>query len=464
MEEVKVTATYAEFKETLDKEIIAAENGFVKIGYLLKIARDTNILHESGYKSMAEFAMAEYHLDDSATSRFIAINDRYSENGYSDQLQERYRGYGVSKLSEMLTLPDHIVDAIPPETTRAEIRSIKKEVTDEGKITDLEVMMEPQQAEKTSLLKMAIKQYFHDNREQFIKISPVIGKKEHDDFVAKMMEVLAPSGMAVLMPRVSGVGKLMVTIKGKSQNWIVQNIRTMEKEDCSWVDVLYAVNEVYAGISMDDPKAAWEQVYGEKYEQEKTHEEHEKPARNSGGSKKTKNTSVGSKPVQKTEPKRPEKKPEIAPAQKESAPKEPKCEKCPDCRFIHPESPSRKTAFEAVCQECKAGEKFQQYVEPEPQKPEEPEKITQYDPEENQIPGQDNVLNHPELLPTGMEAQTTATIDGEETQATVDPTREQRKDECLSLVSMIQGNIGIENYGAALKQARKLVEQLEALI
>ena len=64
----------------------------------------------------------------------------------------------------------------------------------------------------------------------------------------------------------------------------------------------------------------------------------------------------------------------------------------------------------------------------------------------------------------GMEAQTTATIDGEETHATVEPTREQRKDEGLSLVSMIQGNIGIENYEAALKQARKLVEQLEALM
>ena len=297
MEEVKVTATYAEFKETLDREIIATENGFVKIGYLLKIARDTNILHESGYKSMAEFAMAEYHLDDSATSRFIAINDRYSENGYSDQLQERYRGYGVSKLSEMLTLPEQIVEAIPLETTRAEIRYIKKEVAEESKITDLEVMMEPQQAEKTSLLKMAVKQYFHDNREQFVKISQVIGKKAHDDFVARMMEVLAPSGMAVLMPRVSGVGKLMVTIKGKSQNWIVQNIRTMEKEDCSWVDVLYAVNEIYAGISMDDSKAVWEQVYGEKYEQEDQHEESEKPVRDSGGAEKAEDGSEGSEPV-----------------------------------------------------------------------------------------------------------------------------------------------------------------------
>ena len=459
MEEVKVTATYAEFKETLDREIIAAENGFVKIGYLLKIARDTNILHESGYKSMAEFAMAEYHLDDSATSRFIAINDRYSENGYSDQLQERYRGYGVSKLSEMLTLPEQIVEAIPLETTRAEIRSIKKEVAEESKITDLEVMMEPQQ-EETSLLKMAVKQYFHDNREQFVKISQVIGKKAHDDFVARMMEVLAPSGMAVLMPRVSGVGKLMVTIKGKSQNWIVQNIRTMEKEDCSWVDVLYAVNEVYKGISMDDPKAAWEQVYGEKYEQEEQHEEPKESARDSGGTEKAEDRSGGGKPVQETKPERPEKKPEIAPAQKD--PEKPKCEKCSDCRFNHPESPARKTAFEAVCQECKAGEKFQKYVEPEPQKPEEPEKEEQL--EEDQIPGQDTVMNHPELLPAGMEAQTTATIDGEETNATVDPTREQRKDECLSLVSMIQGNIGIENYEAAQKQARKLMEQLEKLI
>ena len=459
MEEVKETATYAEFKETLDREIIAAENGFVKIGYLLKIARDTNILHESGYKSMAEFAMAEYHLDDSATSRFIAINDRYSENGYSDQLQERYRGYGVSKLSEMLTLPEQIVEAIPLETTRAEIRSIKKEVAEESKITDLEVMMEPQQ-EETSLLKMAVKQYFHDNREQFVKISQVIGKKAHDDFVARMMEVLAPSGMAVLMPRVSGVGKLMVTIKGKSQNWIVQNIRTMEKEDCSWVDVLYAVNEVYKGISMDDPKAAWEQVYGEKYEQEEQHEEPKEAARDSGGTEKAEDRSVGSKPVQETKPERPEKKPEIAPAQKD--PEKPKCEKCQDCRFSHPESPARKTAFEAVCQECKAGEKFQKYVEPEPQNPEEPEKEEQL--EEDQIPGQDTVMNHPELLPAGMETQTTATIDGEETHATVEPTREQRKDECLALVSMIQGNIGIENYEAALKQARKLVEQLEALV
>ena len=459
MEEVKVTATYAEFKETLDREIIATENGFVKIGYLLKIARDTNILHESGYKSMAEFAMAEYHLDDSATSRFIAINDRYSENGYSDQLQERYRGYGVSKLSEMLTLPEQIVEAIPMETTRAEIRSIKKEVAEESKITDLEVMMEPQQ-EETSMLKMAVKQYFHDNREQFVKISQVIGKKAHDDFVARMMEVLAPSGMAVLMPRVSGVGKLMVTIKGKSQNWIVQNIRTMEKEDCSWVDVLYAVNEVYKGIYMDDPKAAWEQVYGEKYEQEEQHEKPKEPVRDSGRSEKAEDRSVGSKPVQETKPERPEKKPEIAPAQKD--PEKPKCEKCSDCRFNHPEFPARKTAFEAVCQECKAGEKFQKYVEPEPQKPEEPEQEEQL--EEDQIPGQNTVMNHPELLPAGIEAQTTAMIDGEETHATVEPTREQRKDECLSLVSMIQGNIGIENYEAAQKQARKLMEQLEALI
>ena len=48
-------------------------NNFVKIGYLLKQARDTDILKESGYSGMGEFAKAEYGLDNSTTSRFIAI-------------------------------------------------------------------------------------------------------------------------------------------------------------------------------------------------------------------------------------------------------------------------------------------------------------------------------------------------------------------------------------------------------
>lgn len=39
---------------------------------------------------IAEFAKAEYGLSKDIVSRYIAINDRYSEGGYSDRLQDKY--------------------------------------------------------------------------------------------------------------------------------------------------------------------------------------------------------------------------------------------------------------------------------------------------------------------------------------------------------------------------------------
>ena len=133
---------YRHFKETLDTELKANVEGFVKIGWLLKVARDTDILRESGHKNVAEFAAAEYGLTKDVVSRYIAINDRYSEGGYSSRLQLKYEGFGVSKLQEMLTLPDSIIEEITPTLTRQQIQAIKKEVAAEEKITPIEVAME----------------------------------------------------------------------------------------------------------------------------------------------------------------------------------------------------------------------------------------------------------------------------------------------------------------------------------
>ena len=97
--------SYQEYKEAVDTELQKSAEGFVRIGYLLKVARDTDILKESGYGSVNEFAEAEYSLDKSQVSRFIRINDEYSEGGYSDRLQTKYRNFGYAKLAIMLTLP-----------------------------------------------------------------------------------------------------------------------------------------------------------------------------------------------------------------------------------------------------------------------------------------------------------------------------------------------------------------------
>ena len=62
MSEIIFQGNYSDFKLQMDIEIKEAAEGFVRIGYLLKVARDTNVLYESGYKSVSEFAKAEYGL------------------------------------------------------------------------------------------------------------------------------------------------------------------------------------------------------------------------------------------------------------------------------------------------------------------------------------------------------------------------------------------------------------------
>ena len=135
MNELMEFQSYDQFKAAFDVEARNQAENFIRMGYLLKVARDTNILYESGYKSISEFALQEYGIPGDAVSRMISANDRYSENGYSPKLTDRYSGYGKSLLSEMLTLSDEVVAALPDGITRQEIRDIKAEIKEEQKIS-----------------------------------------------------------------------------------------------------------------------------------------------------------------------------------------------------------------------------------------------------------------------------------------------------------------------------------------
>ena len=170
--EVAGYATYEQYKAAFDAEARRVEMGFVRIGYMLRIAQDTNILEGSGYANMEEFAMKEYRIDKTQASRFININMRFSAGGYSDKLADRFMGYGVAKLGELLSLPDEIIDVLPPELTRSEIQEVKKEIREEQKISDLEVLMEEktEPEEDMTILEQWMDMYMRDNPEKFLKI------------------------------------------------------------------------------------------------------------------------------------------------------------------------------------------------------------------------------------------------------------------------------------------------------
>ena len=518
-EEMVRVGTYSDFKAAMDQEVRNVTQGFVRMGYLLKVARDTDILAESGYKTVAEFAAAEYGMNETYVSRFIGINDRYSEDGYSDHLQEKYQGYGMSLLAEMLTLPESIADAIPQGVTRQEIREIKREYEAEQKITPMEVMLEGQQEgqEELGMTGVAMRQYFYLHREQFADLAPIIDREEYsEDSVERLMEVLAPSGVAVLMVRVQGVGRLMISIRGKDQDVEVQNVRSLEKESPTWVGFLYILKLIYAGLDLSNPEAAWEQAYGEPY-RGKEPEKPSEPEQKAKIAEETPKMAEGSEEEQEpsgeqeaekeenakreepaddpertgTEPdaEKPEgeketaaeqeeaaaEKPGIAPAQEpeedevntESNPDpEAAYEQCTECRFHYPESPARTMAYEAVCKDCDDAEHFQARPEEsgkEKTGDESGELVGESDQEE-QIPGQDNIMNHPEYLPEGMEPEKTeAAVDGEPVHAQVEPTEEQVKEDALAYLSMIQGNIGIDNYRKAREQGEHLLEILKCL-
>ncbi|MGN0481594.1 MAG: hypothetical protein ACI4EV_08485 [Lachnospiraceae bacterium] len=227
MEELTNITTYAQYKAAVDKEVTSQVEHFVRLGYLLKVARDTNILYESGYKSVAEFAFAEYGLTKDIVSRYISINDRFAEGGYSDRLQEAYQGYGLSKLAEMLTLPDSIIDVLSPDMTRKEIVEVKAAVKEDEKTTDIELMIEGQPDD----WKMAAVQ-------DWVNTNPDIHNAVvNAESIKEAYEIICPTGVAVLMSRVKGKGAVAISIKSMETPVEFIAVRCNEKEQVNF-DVL----------------------------------------------------------------------------------------------------------------------------------------------------------------------------------------------------------------------------------
>lgn len=268
MQEVIGYASYAEYKRTLDAELQRTTEGFVKIGYLLKVARDTDILKESGYASVNEFAKAEYGIDKTQVSRFIHINDRFSEGGYSDHLTEQYQGYGYAKLAIMLQLPDAVNEEITPSFSKSEVQAIKDEVDAENRITDLEVMMEKKdwQQDGYGLFSKVLHQLGKDDPELYVKLHDAVENTVYDGtirpVVNRLMDVLAPAGEAIHIVRITGKGRKMLSIKGPDTKPTVTDIRTGEKQEETWDNL---ITDMEALCEDEDAETSWEKLYGEPF-------------------------------------------------------------------------------------------------------------------------------------------------------------------------------------------------------
>lgn len=268
--------TYEQLKDALGTEICRTQTSFVRIGYLLRRAADTSLLYESRYRNMEEFALAEFNLTKGTVSRFININKRFSEGGYSDRLSQEFQAYGAAKLQEMLTLPDSIIGVITPEHTKEQIREIKQEFKEEQDITEIELMQEekiPEPDIMDTLCKRFLYYYFktEEGAEVYVRLYRCMAG---DTDEKKVFETMAPSGVGTLFARVPQVGKLMMTITGMDKQVSVLNMRSSEKGNLDWKDVIGNLRVLMpAGYA---PEECWEMIYAEDFPRPVTEKEKEK--------------------------------------------------------------------------------------------------------------------------------------------------------------------------------------------
>lgn len=116
---------YQDLKSGIRNHLNNAAEDFFMVGYFLRQISENTLFTEDGYKNIWEFAKGEYGLSTSSASRFMAINARFSIDG-GEHMAEKYIGMGVSKLQEMLGLPDEELEKVTQETTVREIRAMKK--------------------------------------------------------------------------------------------------------------------------------------------------------------------------------------------------------------------------------------------------------------------------------------------------------------------------------------------------
>ena len=274
MEEIIYQRDYTQYKQELRTELEKTSEGFVRIGYLLKVARDTDILVGSGYKDYLDFANGEFGLDKSMVSRFIRINDRFSEEGNSDRLLEQYKGFGYAKLALMLRIPEVITEELTPEYTKSEIQAIKNEIDEERNKSEVEHLEENfeqiMNPPTDSLLVRVLKAIGEDNAALFCKIWDFFSENVER---GGLKDIFKPIDQQTYVTRVAGEGKIILIVKDEGAALTIA--RSEQKTNHSWNEINSAWAEIMPvsngqeGHSFTEAKDAYEFTYGKPIEEEK---------------------------------------------------------------------------------------------------------------------------------------------------------------------------------------------------
>lgn len=125
------------FEEAIDRakeKMVATAENFVAMGYYLKHIWDGGLYVNKGYHNIWDCAEAELHLSQATASRYINICKKFSKDGDSPFLDDRYKEFGKSQLQELLSINDaRLIEQIKPDMSVKQIQKLKKDKADAEK-------------------------------------------------------------------------------------------------------------------------------------------------------------------------------------------------------------------------------------------------------------------------------------------------------------------------------------------
>ena len=302
IKQIRAIESLDEMTCILKNELQNIAEGYIAVGYYLKKTRDDELYKQKGYADVYEFAKSVFGISRTWALRFMQVNDRYSIGGYSPEIQEKYRGYGSSKLTEMLDLPEEIRDEVPRSATVKDIRSVKNTIKETERKYDPQMELcdvaQNEKSDEPRMQRLARHFFRHDGRDAFEQMveweRADIGNDERG-IIEDILAIVNPSKFK--MVRLETANVLM------TENGIqVMPYRNQgEKEDYTYIDLARAFEELFYPNYPDISRPIneiYRAVYGVPYYEEAKHEE--KPKKQE---KKTEKKPAGNtKPVPKHEP------------------------------------------------------------------------------------------------------------------------------------------------------------------
>lgn len=127
MEENKwwLITDYDTTKRIIRADLANMQRSFIDIGCQLMQVRDRELYKDGGYDSVWAFAEQEFGIQRSTASRWMKMCQKFSVDGSSPVLKDEYKDFGKSQLQEMLYLKDEQLEEVTPGMTVKEIRELR---------------------------------------------------------------------------------------------------------------------------------------------------------------------------------------------------------------------------------------------------------------------------------------------------------------------------------------------------